>query len=307
MVSRKTRQRKTLSSTELFLIFLSLMVISMFLVLAIVLHSTILKGEETNPISQDSDIPVPEKTEVETPSYKKYDFQPIIDQWVSQTGGNKSVIVYDLERDELIGTYNLEAYYPTASLYKLFVVYEGYLKIDSGEWEKDARAGGTGYSIIECLDLAIRESNSVCAETIWNMIGRDELDKITANDFLIDATTPSQLSSNVQDIAKMLKIYYWHRDIKDTALINQMKDSFLNQPTTEYNWRQGLPSGFKQANVYNKVGWDYNPDSKYWNVYHDAAIVEFPEDNRHFIVVVMTSHVPFQQIKQLGTMLEEAY
>jgi hypothetical protein len=86
-----------------------------------------------------------------------------------------------------------------------------------------------------------------------------------------------------------------------------MMDSFLNQPITTYNWRQGLPSGFSRARVYNKVGWDYNPNGGYWNIYHDAAIVEFPEENRHFIVVVMTNRVPFQKIKEFGMLLENAF
>ena len=79
------------------------------------------------------------------------------------------------------------------------------------------------------------------------------------------------------------------------------------QPITTYNWRQGLPSGFSKANVYNKVGWDYNPDGGYWNIYHDAAIVEFPETNRHFIVVVMSNKVPFSKITNLGKQIEGYY
>ena len=87
-----------------------------------------------------------------------------------------------------------------------------------------------------------------------------------------------------------------------------MKDSFLNQPVTEYDWRQGLPSGFSDAvNVYNKVGWAYNDEGEVWDIYNDAAIIEFPEKDRHFIVVVMTNKVPYQQIRKLGTMIEEEF
>lgn len=85
-----------------------------------------------------------------------------------------------------------------------------------------------------------------------------------------------------------------------------MFDSFLNQPMTTYNWRQGLPSGFSErTKVYDKVGWDWN--GKSWNVYHDAAIVEFLNENRHFVVVVMTSGVPYSAIKNLGVQIEQTF
>ena len=312
MVHRKTRKRTPLSSLELYLIFLGLLVVAMLIALAIILHSIAQKNIEQNteipvPASQASASESSEKTEVETPKYEKIDFQPVVDSWVGQVGGNKGVMIYDLERDEIVGEYHSDQYFSTASLYKLFVVYVGYTMLESGEWSQDDAAGATGHTIVECLDLAIRESNSECAETIWYKYGWNELDQTINEKYLIDTTTPSQLSSNARDIAKMMKIFFWHREISDADLIARMKDSFLNQPTTNYNWRQGLPSGFSDSvKVYNKVGWDYNPDDKYWNLYHDAAIVEFP-DGRHFVVVAMTSHVPFQQIKKLGTMIEEAY
>ncbi|MBQ3320998.1 serine hydrolase [Candidatus Saccharibacteria bacterium] len=244
------------------------------------------------------------KTEVK---YERIDFQPVIDSWVKSTGGRKSVLIYDLDRDETVGSYHPEDDYGTASIYKLFVVYEGYRRIQNGEWKSDEKAGTTGKTILECLDLAIRESNSVCAETIWKKVGQTKLDKILENDFDIKDSTISKLSSNPKDVMKMMKIYYYHSDITDEALVEKMKDSFLNQPATEYDWRQGLPSGFSKAKVYNKVGWDYNSEDKFWNIYHDSAIVEFPEENRHFIVVVMTNKVSFRDIKKLGTEIENHY
>ena len=84
------------------------------------------------------------------------------------------------------------------------------------------------------------------------------------------------------------------------------QDSFLNQPTTEYNWRQGLPSGFSEkVDVYNKVGWDWN--GKSWNIYNDAAILNFRDEGRQFIVVVMTSGVRYQQIRDFGAQIEKAF
>jgi len=139
------------------------------------------------------------------------------------------------------------------------------------------------------------------------MIGKTNLDSIVNDTFGINETTVSRLVTTPNDILKIMKMFYEHKEITDETLLARMKDSFLNQPITEYNWRQGLPSGFSSAKVYNKVGWDYNPDGKYWNYYHDAAIVEFPGQNRHFIVVVMSSKVPYQRIRQLGADIEKTF
>lgn len=234
----------------------------------------------------------------------KINFQNIVETWAASTGGKKSVVIYDLDRSETVGEYNADATYNTASLYKLFVVYEGYRRVESGAWQRNDPAGQTGKTILQCLDLAIRESNSPCAETLWSLIGHNTLDEIIAQDFGIINSDISSLVANPTDIAKMMRIFYEHSEIKDAELVATMQDSFLSQPITTDDWRKGLPSGFPESvKVYNKVGWDWN--GKFWNVYHDAAIVEFPEQNRHFVVVVMTSEVKNKKIAELGALISD--
>jgi len=241
-----------------------------------------------------------------TTEISRVDFQPVIDAWTSNLGGTKSVLIYDLEREEVAGSYNIGQTYNTASLYKLFVVYEGYRRISDGRWDGAETVRGTGKTTLECLDLAIRESHSPCAEGLWAMVGQAELDRIISEEYRILNSRISGLSSNVSDVAAIMRRFYEHPEIAGETEIARMFDSFLNQPATTYNWRQGLPSGFSgQVKVYNKVGWDWN--GKSWNVYHDAAIVEFPVEKRHFIVVVMTSRVPYSAIKSLGAQIEATF
>ena len=79
----------------------------------------------------------------------------------------------------------------------------------------------------------------------------------------------------------------------------------LNQPPTEYDWRQGLPAGFNHALVYDKVGWLWN--QSYWAEYNDLAILEFPESNRHYAIAVMTEGLPDEKpLVTLGNQIEEA-
>ena len=311
MVSEQTNKRKAVGSSAwgahfLFLAILAVLIATLTVVIWLLFIPLTEKNPEQNTETEanESASEFSENTETEV---QKIDFQPTIDEWVKNVGGNKSILVYDLERDEIVGSYNAAESYNTASLYKLFVVYEGYRRLESGEWQTEDVAGSTGYTILECLDLAIRESYSPCAETLWEYIGHAELDEIIKNEFKITNSDLSHLISNTEDITDMMKIFYNHTDIIDGQLIAQIKDSMLVQPSTTYNWRQGLPSGFSKANVYNKVGWDYNPDGGYWNIYHDTAIVEFPEEDRHFIVTVMTNKIPYQKIRQLGTEIEKKF
>lgn len=314
MVYRKINQRKTIvhEGSESRIVLVALIVIFVVTGLFIVYYLVAGMIDDTDNIienniitNEESAYVPPEKTEVEP---KKIDFQTIVDNWVKNIDGDKGVLIYDLDRDEMVAEYNSNRSFATASLYKLFVVYEGYRKIKQGEWGEGDAAGDTGRTILECLDLAVRESNSDCAETLWQMIGHNKLEKIVANDFGVTNTSVEDLVSTPNDIAKMMKRFYDHTDINDEKLIAKMKDSFLNQPITEYNWRQGLPNGFSDAvNVYNKVGWAYNDEEKVWDIYNDAAIIEFPEKDRHFIVVVMTNKVPYQQIRKLGIMIEEEF
>ena len=250
----------------------------------------------------------PEPEEPEEPEIIEVDFQPTVDAWAKTIGGNKSVLIYDIELSKFIGSYNPDESYGTASLYKLFVVYEGYRRLESGEWDENQAVGRTGYTILDCLDLAIRESNSTCAEALWAMIGQQNLDQIIKTDFNIRNSTISRLLSNPKDITKIMLRFYEHPDIKDEKLLARLKDSFLNQPETTYDWRQGLPSGFsKDVDVYNKVGWEYNAEKRYWNIYHDTAIVEFPDADRHFIVTVMTNYVDYPDIAGLGKEIEKTF
>lgn len=306
MSVKKNNKRK--NYPWLFLVLLMIFVATFTVILYLMFFG---KNEEPpvevaeDNVAKESAYVSPEITEVKP---EKIDFQPVVDEWVKSVSGNKSVLIYDLDRDELAGSYNTKEDYNTASLYKLFVVYEGYRRLESGEWQADDLAGSTGHTVLECLDLAIRESYSPCAETLWAEIGYDELDEIVKTDFGIINSDISVLTSNPEDIMKMMKLFYDHPHIKDEALTARMKDSFLNQPKTTYDWRQGLPSGFSDAvNVYNKVGWEFNENGNYWNIYHDAAIVEFPEKDRHFIAIVMTNKVPYQQIRKFGSMIEEEF
>ena len=77
------------------------------------------------------------------------------------------------------------------------------------------------------------------------------------------------------------------------------------------NFRAGLPSGFSNAvKVYNKVGFESDGVGK-WLIYNDAAILEFPELGRTYLISVFTENLPWSNSKitalsNLASALESA-
>lgn len=272
--------------------------------------------DESGPsemVEEDQNEPEPEVTlpedsvEPEPEIVRAVDFQPAVDAFVQSTrGGNVGVAIYDLDLERMVGEYQSDKKFATASVYKLFVAYEGYLMLMRGELVADDIVAG--HTVLECLDLAIRESDSSCAETIWRRIGYDNLDRIMEEQYGMDGIEVSRLTVTPLEVVNLMKMYYYIGEKVNAELLAQIKDSLLNQPAGEYDWRQGLPKGFSEvAQVYNKVGWNWDPEEERWTIYNDAAIIDFVSEERHFIVVVMTNGVSPLAIRRLGAQIEAIF
>lgn len=244
--------------------------------------------------------------------------QSTIEDWASSipTAAKYGVIVYDLDNEGIVAEINADETFATASLYKLFVVYEGYRLVEQGVWDGESSLT-SAYTINQCLDLAIRESNSVCAETLWAKIGREELEGIIKSSYNLQSSSARGLISTPRDMMNMMKIYYEHKELSDETNL-KIQDSMLNQPQTYdrancagyCDWRQGLPSGFSSnVKVYNKVGWEGN--GRTWKIYDDAAIINFPEFERNYIVIAMTENLSstaktVTELTNLASAIEES-
>lgn len=248
--------------------------------------------DEPGPENPDSDANGSEVTE-KVPDF--INLQPTIDLWQKATSADVGLMVYDLDNQRIAASYQANKVFNIASIYKLFFVYAGYRQIESGALDpnvyfvttNDYRAGN--YNLGECLDLMIRESYNGCADPIRANSSFATRAEAIVEELGLENTSNLGLYSTAADLTRLLKLYYYHPDLSENSW-DRIADSMLNQPSTKvaenviYNWRQGLPTGFSDTvNVYDKVGWEW--DGERWKVYADAAIVEFPELNRHYTVV----------------------
>ena len=302
MVSRPPR-----SVTPLILVGIAVLsFIACFAISALIAHH-----EDNQSASSNID-----STPVTAPTNKPdfIDLQSTLDEWINSTPGAKGVIIYDLDHDRVSAQYQPDDIFATASLYKLFPVYTGYTAVEKGQFNSTTKLAD-GHTISECLDLALRESNSTCAELLVKSIGADQIQQ-SANEWGTVSTNVSGLQSTPSDIIKVLQKYYHHPELSADTYA-KILDSMLNQPVTHSelcdgycDWRQGLPSGFTDpaTKVYNKVGCDYNPDG-YWNLYHDAAITEISSNlddtPHHYAIVVMTSKINPIKLAALGAKIEK--
>ena len=255
---------------------------------------------ETEGNEEEATNPEPEVPPV--PSF--INLQSTVDTWLSSLPSNADVglMVYDLDNEQVAAAYQPNKVFNAASIYKLFFVYDGYRQIASGTESADeffVRASdydqfhsGAALSFGDCLDLMIRESYNTCADPMRSDSARFARAEALAAELGLQNTSSAGLYSSAADLTELLKLYYSHPDLSE-ELWAKIQDSMLNQPKTVYNWRQGLPTGFTNPSVkvYDKVGWN-RVDGSYWDPYDDAAIVEFTEQNRHYIVVVMTRFLP---------------
>jgi beta-lactamase class A len=213
-----------------------------------------------------------------------------LQQWYGTQSGRVSVVVATTS-GEVLASINPDEPFFAASIYKLYVAYAGYLRIDNGIFKTDQIYLGSN-TTQQCLDAMIRSSDSPCAEKMWTEIGKEaltsELDSLGLSN-----TDMVGLSTTAYDAAIMLSRIASAQQIKESSkekLLASMRDQIYN--TT-------LDAGFTGATVYNKVGFrDYDE-------YHDVAIVEF-EDGRAIIVAVFTDGIGTAAIRDLGTRLAQA-
>ncbi len=262
----------------------------------------------------EDETPPPEEP-VEVASF--VDLQPTLDQWVSTLNGSEQagVMIYDITNQRTAASYNANQVFNVASVYKLLFTYDGYQQIALGLDSPDAFFAHTAdkgdLTLLQCLDLTIRESYNGCADRLASNPNRLKRVRELINTLEMDNTSSIGLQSTASDLTNLLVFYWRHEDLPD-ELWQRLADSMLNQPPTAssthpaYDWRQGLPAGFSdQVKVYNKVGWDWN--GEYWNVYADAAILEFTADNHIYTIAVLTKNFPSAtKISQLGRMIEAA-
>jgi len=232
--------------------------------------------------------------EVQEPAAPLFDSAAItraLETWAASTPGTKSVVISDID-DTILASTNPDQQYFGASIYKLYVAYEGYKQIDSGE-VSPSEIYVNNNTRLDCLDLMIRESDSPCAEKWWVELGVDDT-TAQLEEYGLTNTAMASIRTSAADAALMLS-----RIARGEGLSPESHKRFLQSMETQI-FRDALNKGFSDdVIVYNKIGFNGLVE------YHDVAIVQL-SDGRQLVVSVLTERVGTRTIAALAEQLEAA-
>lgn len=264
------------------------------IVVALVVGAILFRAQTTTAPGTDSlatagqgqDAPLEEPAKADTESLN---LQSVLDRWDANQGGTASVALIDLATGESAGTLSPDDQFFAASIYKLYVAYIGYQKVEDGTYSLNDPYHGD-WTRGKCLDEMIRTSHSPCAEKMRQELGIDALDQ-KLQDYGLKNTSMSAIRTSAADAAIVLARLHQRRDLNNTyakLMLTSMEKQI---------YRDALPKGMPKATVYDKVGF------RELDEYHDTAIVTF-RDGRSLVISVLTSNVGTKGIVALGAAIQ---
>jgi beta-lactamase class A len=209
------------------------------------------------------------------------DLQALVNTFAQKYPGQVSVVVTDL-RDEATAAANADNVTVSASLYKIFVAWGIYQKIDAGALTVQSPTN-TGLTVGQCLHAMITVSDNDCGYALGKMAGWGSLDNSLTNLGLTHTKTNNynaagdligDKTTTAHDVALfMAKLY------KGSLLSAKSSDAFLTL-LKEDKLNSWLPSGLpKGTTIAHKTGALYD-------LVHDAGIIY--SGNVEYLLVVMT-------------------
>lgn len=213
----------------------------------------------------------PATTEVTT--VPTVDLQPTLDDWLAKTSVDYGVEVYDISNQKVIASHQADKPYYTASIYKFYVAYLTYMRLQSGEFHDIANLVGDE-SLLDCQHKMIYSSDSPCGEAVMKVLTQSVMQHdLTA--FGTTNTSFPQFLTTAHDTNLMINRLAQGKDLNQeytAKILHSMETQIYNR---------GLMKGFSGAKVASKVG--FNDDINF----HEVGLVSYP-DGRQYAVSVFS-------------------
>ena len=201
------------------------------------------------------------------------DLQPTLDAWLANTSVDYGVEVFDIANQQVIASHQPDKQYFTASIYKFYVAYLTYMRLQSGAFTDYPNIVGS-QSVLDCLHNTIHTSDSPCGEALMADLTQTVMQReLTA--FGTTHTEFPRFVTTAHDANVMLNRLALKKDLKpewEAKLLNSMETQIYSR---------GLMRGFADAKVASKVGFNENIN------FHEVGLVTYP-DGRQYAVSIFS-------------------
>ena len=253
----------------------------------------------------------PEQTEQITKQFKKFNLQPTLDRWLSTqvSKKNSSILIYDLNNQEIIARNNDFSQNNSLGLENLFLAYQIYTKIDQNAIKKDKllTVGAEQISVDNCLSKILQENYSGCAAALISEIGENNLKQFLKDQSYTNTNFTSHLT-NTADLLSLSKRLNTHPDFSE-----QLWQEFKTKLTPQDNSKNPLLTGFSKLTVYGLFGSQTNDVTNanlsyplFNNLYFLETKQEDPKDRQTFVLIFLASDIDAASLIELAKNLEAA-
>jgi len=212
--------------------------------------------------------------------------QALLDYWSQSHGGQYGIVMRQLSGGNISASVNANKQFRSASVYKIYIAYVVYTKVNAGQLSMKADVGN-GKNVASCLELMIVRSDNGCGIALGNKIGWGANNgMLHAKGFGSTTLVHGGHLTTAQDTATFLA------QLQAGALTHSAYDGSLLSMFGRQIWRYGIPAGSPGMHVANKLGTvaGFN---------NDVAIVYHPRGT--YILTVMTYGSSFGSIRELAT------
>jgi beta-lactamase class A len=173
--------------------------------------------------------------------------QALLNYWNESNAGTWGIVLKDFGNN-VSASINPDRQFVSASVYKLYIAYVVYTKVDSGEIGMDSFTS-SGNTVSGCLDLMIVRSDNDCGWALGDMIGWESSDGLLhAKGFTSTSLAYGGRVTTAQDAASYLM------QLENGALLSPANRVALLHKMHNNIYRYAIPAGSPGMAVANKLG-----------------------------------------------------
>ncbi len=208
--------------------------------------------------------------------------------WSGSHSGQYGIFMKTVD-GQIVASFNPDKQFTSASIYKLYVAYIVYNKIEKGELSL-SDSTSTGANVGDCMEVMIVRSDNECAVALGSKIGWN------TNDGMLKAIGIKNTTlASLNQLTTASDVATWLFSLQDGSLIKEDNSKSLLSMMSRQIYRKGIPAG-SDGSVANKVGF-------LWDLNHDAAIVYHPKGS--YVLAVLSSGSSFGNIADLARQISD--